>query len=143
MSTSAAPLYRVECGPDDMPDSEYESVGGGPFAAFGLRDAGAFQAKADMVHVILNTVAGYGLSETQAAAVLGISKREYRRLAEGQTLSDEYEVFMGYLKKLGMAITVRIMKPDRPMAPRERKECRVMVHVAKPPKGKRRAATSS
>lgn len=101
----------IRRGPSSAPTREevvFEQGSGNVFADLGLPDAEELQAKADLVHVIINIVEDKGWKQKKAASVLGIAESEMSDIMNGKLRRFSRERLERYLNTLGMEIRVQV-----------------------------------
>ncbi len=96
---SAAPTKR---------NVEFEEGSGNVFADIGLADADELQAKANLVHVIINIVEDKKWTQKKAASVLGVAESEMSDLMNGKLRRFSRERLERYLNALGMEIRIQV-----------------------------------
>jgi predicted XRE-type DNA-binding protein len=99
-----------------LPDHEEGS--GNVFADLGLPNAPELQAKADLAAEISRTIGERGLTQVEAAAVLGIDQPKVSALVRGRLGGFSMERLYRFLNALGK--DVEIVVRDRPESKRDR-----------------------
>ena len=97
----------------------FEVSSGNVFADIGLRNPEELQAKADLVYEISRTIEEKGLTQAQAAEILGIDQPKISALVRGRFAGFSMERLYRYLNALGkdIEIVVRSVSPRRKDAP--------------------------
>ena len=91
---------------------------GNVFADLGLPDAEELQAKAGLVHRIAKVIEKRGLTQMQAAALLGIDQPKISNLLRGRLDGFSTERLFRFLNALGQDIEIVIReKPRRSKRP--------------------------
>lgn len=88
-----------------------ERGSGNVFADLGRPDADAHQLKADLVTRIDEIIRRRRLSQTQAAALLGLSQPDVSRLLRGNFREYSIERLLRLLMALGRDVDIVIRKP--------------------------------
>jgi predicted XRE-type DNA-binding protein len=99
---------------------------GNVFADIGVPDPELAQAKAGICHKIYATIRDRGLTQTQAAKLLGVDQPKVSEITRGRVRSYTIDRLLGYLGRLGYGVrieyvalpveqevTVRAGKPKR------------------------------
>ena len=97
---------------------------GNVFADLGLPDAGDALAKAELADRICQVIAGRGLTQSQAAKVMGLDQPKISALLRGKLRGFSAERLFRCLNDLGQEIEITI----RPSPTRGRGKVRVAVH---------------
>jgi predicted XRE-type DNA-binding protein len=87
---------------------EFEAGSGNVFADLGFADAEEMQAKANLVHVIINIVEDKDWTQKKAATVLGIAESEMSDIMNGKLRRFSRERLERYLNALGMEIRIQV-----------------------------------
>ncbi len=97
----------------------FEVSSGNVFADIGLRNPEELQAKADLVYEISRTIEEKGLTQAQAAEILGIDQPKISALVRGRFAGFSMERLYRYLNALGkdIEIVVRSVSPRRKDGP--------------------------
>jgi predicted XRE-type DNA-binding protein len=97
----------------------FEVSSGNVFADLGLRNPEELQAKADLVYEISRTIEEKGLTQAQAAEILGIDQPKVSALVRGRFAGFSMERLYRYLNALGkdIEIVVRSASPRRKDGP--------------------------
>jgi predicted XRE-type DNA-binding protein len=98
MSVRRAKRARVTRGSDNV------------FADLGVANATAELLKADVVVRLARTIQSKRLSQSRAAAVLGITQPQVSNLLRGKTYGFSTDRLLGFLINLGHDVNVRIGK---------------------------------
>ncbi len=88
-------------------ETTVERGGGNVFADLGLPDADAHLVKAELVSRIDDTVRARGITQTEAARLLGLSELDVSRLLRGDFREYSLERLFRLLTALGRDIVVR------------------------------------
>ncbi len=94
--------------PDDIP---VERGSGNVFADLGLPDADAHLVKAELVGRIDDIVRARGITQTEAARLLGLSQPDVSRLLRGDFREYSLERLFRLLTALGRDIDIVIRQP--------------------------------
>jgi predicted XRE-type DNA-binding protein len=98
---------------DDAARPEVFEGGGNVFADLGLPDAEELLAKAEMVRRISVLIDERGLSQSQAAEILGTSQPVVSELVRGQLRKFSIERLILYLNRLDWSVEIHL-KPRGP-----------------------------
>jgi predicted XRE-type DNA-binding protein len=93
---------------DPVSDETFEEGSGNVFADLGLPDAEELQAKANLVHVIINVIEDKGWTQRKAATVLGVAESEVSDIMNGKLHRFSRERLERYLNALGMDIRIQV-----------------------------------
>ncbi len=93
----------------------FESSTGNVFADLGLPDADEMLVKSTLVHEMNQTIRARGLTQTQAAALLGIGQPDLSRLLRGRRWDYTVGRLLEFLAALDEEVTVTV-SPRRPDA---------------------------
>ena len=101
-----------------MPNREYVRSSGNVFADLGLSKPDDLLAKAELVARIIDEVQRRKLTQSQAAAILGIDQPKISALKQGKLSGFSIERLMRFLLLLGrdIEITVKEKPRSRPIA---------------------------
>ena len=89
-------------------DTSVERGSGNVFADLGLPDAGAHLVKVELVSRIDDIVRGRGLTQTEAARLMGLSRPDVSRLLRGNFREYSLERLLRLLNALGRDIDIVI-----------------------------------
>jgi len=89
---------------------EHEVGSGNVFADLGLPNAGELEAKADLALEISRAIADQGLTQAEAADVLGIDQPKVSALVRGRLSGFSMERLYRYLNALGKDIEI-VVRP--------------------------------
>jgi predicted XRE-type DNA-binding protein len=92
---------------------DHEPSSGNVFADVGLQDPDVVLAKAEIARQVNRTIGEKGLTQSDAAAILGIDQPRVSALAKGRLSLFSLEKLMGFSVKLGSQVEIRI-GPPRP-----------------------------
>ena len=92
-------------------DNAVERGGGNVFADLGLPDADAHLAKAELVSRIDDIVRARGITQAEAARLLGLSRPDMSRLLRGDFREYSLERLFRLLTTLGRDIDIVIRQP--------------------------------
>jgi predicted XRE-type DNA-binding protein len=81
---------------------------GNVFADIGLPDAEVSLLKADLVINIAGLIREKGLTQAQAAKLMGLAQPDVSRLMKGHFSGFSYERIFGFLTALGENVTIRV-----------------------------------
>lgn len=81
---------------------------GNVFADIGLPDAEVSQLKADLIVNIANLITEKGLTQAQAAKIMGLAQPDVSKLTRGQFAGFSYERIFGFLTALGENVTSQL-----------------------------------
>jgi len=101
-----------------MPNREYTTSSGNVFADLGLPKPDELMAKADLASKIIDEIQRRRLTQSQAAAILGIDQPKVSALKQGGLSGFSIERLMRFLLLLGrdIEITVKGKPKSRPVA---------------------------
>src|SRR3972149_3756098 len=85
---------------------EFEVSSGNVFADLGLRNPEVLLAKADLVYEISRTIEARGLTQAEAAEILGIDQPKVSALVRGRLDGFSMERLFRYLNALGKDIEI-------------------------------------
>jgi predicted XRE-type DNA-binding protein len=107
-----------------MPKSEldYTVSSGNVFADLGLPNPEEALAKAELTQKIILLIRKRGLTQAQAAKVLGVDQPKVSALIRGQLTGFSLERLMRFLLRLGQDIRITVQA-----SPRRRSQARVLV----------------
>ena len=88
----------------------FEASNGNVFADFGIPDADAHLVKADLALQIRRLLRECGLTQTEAAAILGTSQARVSELTRGRVAQMTYDRLLGWLNILGTDVKVTVMR---------------------------------
>ena len=97
---------------------------GNVFADIGLPDAEVSLLKADLIINIANLIKEKGLTQAQAAKIMGLAQPDVSKLTRGQFAGFSYERIFGFLTALGENVTIRVTEA------KTRKKARVELELA-------------
>ena len=86
---------------------------GNVFRDLGLPDADVLQAKADLAHQIAAIIESRGLTQNQAAHILGVSQPKISELLRGRLEGFSMDRIMRFLTALDQHVTISIAKGKR------------------------------
>ncbi len=95
---------------------------GNVYEDLGLDDADELFAKAELAHRINTIIKERGWTQTQAAAMLGVSQPNISLLARGRLSNFSFDRLFRFLTELGQEV-------DITTAPREREHKPIMAHT--------------
>lgn len=81
---------------------------GNVFADIGLLDAGVSLLKADLVINIAGLIKEKGLTQSQAAKIMGLAQPDVSKLMRGHFAGFSYERIFGFLTALGENVTIKV-----------------------------------
>ena len=94
---------------------DYEIGGGNVFEDLGLPDAAELRVKARLVHRISQIIDKRGMTQTQAAAVLGIDQPKVSALVRGRLEKFSIERLCDFLRALGCDVEIQIREKKKPL----------------------------
>ena len=77
-------------------------------ADIGLPDAAEHSIKADLVLALAARIKSRGLTQTNAASLLGLAQSDVSKLLRGHFAGYSYERLFGYLIALGMNVRIEV-----------------------------------
>jgi predicted XRE-type DNA-binding protein len=81
---------------------------GNVFADIGLPDAEVSLVKADLIINIASLIKKKGLTQAQAAKIMGIAQPDVSKLMRGHFVGFSYERIFGFLTALGEKVTIEV-----------------------------------
>jgi predicted XRE-type DNA-binding protein len=81
---------------------------GNVFADIGLPDAEVSLVKADLIINIASLIKKKGLTQAQAAKIMGIAQPDVSKLMRGHFTGFSYERIFGFLTALGEKVTIEV-----------------------------------
>ena len=81
---------------------------GNVFADIGLPDAEVSLLKADLIINIADLIKEKGLTQSQAAKIMGLAQPDVSKLMRGQFAGFSYERIFGILTALGENVTIKV-----------------------------------
>jgi predicted XRE-type DNA-binding protein len=114
-STESRPKQRHRNGVKNTPldDIEVTASSGNVFRDLGLRNADELLAKADLSLLIRRVIRAEGLTQRQAADVIGVAPSDISDLARGELKRFSYERLIRFLVRLGIDVTIRVSAPPK------------------------------
>lgn len=103
-------------------ERDYTISSGNVFADLGLSNPEEALAKAELAHKIILLIRERGLTQVQAAKLLGVDQPKVSALISGQLTGFSLERLMRFLLRLGQDIKITVQA-----SPRTRSEARVLV----------------
>jgi predicted XRE-type DNA-binding protein len=97
---------------------------GNVFADIGLPDAEVSLLKADLIINIAGLIREKGLTQAQAAKLMGLAQPDVSRLMKGHFSGFSYERIFGFLTALGENVTIRVREA------KTKKQARVELELA-------------
>ena len=88
----------------------FEASSGNVFADFGIPDADAHLVKADLALQIRRLLWERGLTQMEAAAILGTSQARVSELARGRVAQMTYDRLLGWLNMLGTDVKITVIR---------------------------------
>ncbi len=101
---------------------DYTVSSGNVFADLGLRNPEEMLAKAELAHKITRVIRDQGLTQVQAAKLLGVDQPKISALIRGRLSGFSLERLMRFLLLLGQDIRITVRA-----SPRSRARARVLV----------------
>ena len=99
---------------------DHEPSSGSVFADIGFENPDVVLAKAEIARQVNRTIGEKGLTQSEAAAILGIDQPRVSALAKGRLSLFSLEKLMGFSSKLGSQVEIRIGLPTQRQATRIR-----------------------
>jgi predicted XRE-type DNA-binding protein len=99
-----------------MPDgevAEFTIGSGNVFTDLGLEDAEGLQIKAQLIHEIRQSIEQKGLTQQEAAALIGMDQPTLSKMLRGKFLSCSVDRLFSILNRLGRSVEVRIFSQER------------------------------
>jgi len=90
-------------------DIEFEESSGNVFADFGVPHADEHLVKADLASQIRRLLQERGLTQTQAARLLGTSQGRVSELYNGKVTQMTYDRLLGWLNALGKDVQITVI----------------------------------
>ena len=87
----------------------FERSSGNVFADFGVPDADAHLVKADLAFKIRHLLRERGLTQTEAARILGTSQARISELYNGKVAQMTYDRLLGWLNALGNDVQITVV----------------------------------
>ena len=87
----------------------FEESSGNVFADFGIPDADAHLVKADLASHIRQALQERGLTQTEAAKLLGTSQARISELYNGRVARMTYDRLLGWLNVLGDDVRITVV----------------------------------
>ncbi len=81
---------------------------GNVFADIGVPDAEISLLKADLIINIADLIKAKGISQAQAARIMGLAQPDVSKLTRGHFAGFSYERIFGFLTALGENVTIRV-----------------------------------
>jgi predicted XRE-type DNA-binding protein len=97
---------------------------GNIFADIGLPDAEVSLLKADLIINIAGLIKEKGLTQAQAAKIMGLAQPDVSKLMKGHFSGFSYERIFGSLTALGENVTIRVREA------KTKKQARVELEIA-------------
>jgi predicted XRE-type DNA-binding protein len=97
---------------------------GNVFADIGLPDAEVSLLKADLIINIAGLIREKGLTQAQAAKIMGLAQPDVSKLMKGHFSGFSYERIFGFLTALGENVTIRVREA------KTKKQARVELELA-------------
>jgi predicted XRE-type DNA-binding protein len=97
---------------------------GNVFADLGIPNATEHMMKANIVRVIAQMIEAQGLSQNQAAQVIGLAQPDVSKMLRGQFRGIGLERLLSFVRKLGSDVEIKVKTPD------EKREGRMSLLVA-------------
>jgi predicted XRE-type DNA-binding protein len=98
---------------------DHEPSSGNVFADIGLQNPDVALAKAKIARQVNRTIGEQGLTQSEAAAILGIDQPRVSALAKGRLSLFSLEKLMGFSSKLGSQTRQPSRNQNRPASPAE------------------------
>ncbi len=109
----------------------FEKSSGNVFADFGVPDADVHLVKADLVFKIRHLLRERGLTQTEAARLLGTSQARISELYHGQVAQMTYDRLLGWLNALGNDVQITVINRSETIRSEteERPRGRTLIHA--------------
>jgi predicted XRE-type DNA-binding protein len=92
-------------------------------ADIGLSGAAGHSIKADLVMAIATRIESTGLTQVEAASLLGLTQSDVSKLTRGHVAGHSYERLFGYLTALGKRVRIEVSEA------RTKKEARLELEM--------------
>ena len=92
--------------------TKHNKSSGNVFQDLGVKEAGLHHIKAELAVMLIDLLGKMELTQTKAAAILGIKQPELSRLKGGDLSHYGVERLLGFLNRLDQRVEIRI-KPSR------------------------------
>jgi len=93
-----------------MPEEvTFEESSGNVFADFGIPDADAHLVKADLAYKVRQLLQERGLTQAEAARLLGTSQARVSELYNGKVAGITYDRLLGWLNALGNDVQITVV----------------------------------
>lgn len=93
--------------------AEFTIGSGNVFADLGLEDADGLQIKAQLIHEIRQSIEQKGLTQLEAAALIGMDQPTLSKMLRGKFLRCSVDRLFSILNRLGRSVEVRISAEQR------------------------------
>ena len=100
-----------------MPNRDYVESSGNVFADLGLPKPDDLLAKAELTAKIIEEIQRRRLTQSQAAAILGIDQPKVSALKQGHLSSFSIERLMRFLVLLGRDVEITVKQRRKPRVP--------------------------
>lgn len=100
-----------------MSGSEFFESSGNVFADLGLPDAGTRLAKAELARRISAFIQGQGLTQREAADLLGIDQPKVSAITRGRLTDFSLDRLLTFVNRLGMDIVITVSANPEPARP--------------------------
>ena len=91
---------------------QFEESSGNVFADFGLPNADAHLVKADLAFKVHQLIRERGLTQNEAARLLGTSQARISELYNGKVDQMTYDRLLGWLNALGSDVQITVVPRD-------------------------------
>jgi len=93
---------------------DYEISSGNVFEDLGLPDAPELQAKARLAHRISRIIDKRGMTQAQAAALLGVDQPKVSALVRGRLEKFSIQRLCDFLRAFGCDVEIQVVEKKRP-----------------------------
>jgi predicted XRE-type DNA-binding protein len=114
----------ISCEHPKMKKPASTKSSGNIFADIGLPDAEVSLLKADLIINIAGLIREKGLTQAQAAKIMGLAQPDVSKLMRGHFAGFSYERIFGFLTALGENVTIRVREA------KTKKQARVELELA-------------
>jgi predicted XRE-type DNA-binding protein len=94
--------------PQTAPDNEVHDSSGNVFEDMGMPDADERLAKAELARVVRSAIRNRGLSQTEAASVLGVKQPDISDLQRGKLARFSRERLERFLNALDLEVRIQV-----------------------------------
>lgn len=109
LSNNDAPAKNDAPAEDEV---TFEESSGNVFADFGLPNADSHLVKADLAFKVRHLLRERGLTQSEAARLLGTSQARISELYNGKVAQMTYDRLLGWLNSLGSDVQITVVTRD-------------------------------